>query len=68
MLNSNTVITEMGGALLSPESPDAAPKLIGSMLLVRAETLADVKKKIESDIYWTSDVVSMSCLALDVLG
>ena len=52
----------VGAALLTPESiatPDAEKKLIGSTFICEAETLEDVKKAVEADIYYTSGVVSV---------
>ncbi|KAJ8518046.1 hypothetical protein ONZ45_g4849 [Pleurotus djamor] len=49
----------VGAALLTPESiatPDAEKKLIGSTFICEAETLEDVKKAVEADIYYTSGV------------
>ena len=54
---------EIGGALLTPESverADVTRKMIGSMLVVQATSIAEVRAKIEADIYWTSGVVSRS--------
>ena len=51
-----------GGAFLTPESIDAtdAPKkMAGSLLLVRAKSIEEVRTNIEADIYWKSDVVSL---------
>lgn len=56
-------VVEFGGPLLSPESietADAPRKMVGSMVVIQAESLADVRKLIESDIYWASNVVSIS--------
>lgn len=38
--------------------------MVGSMIVIQAESLAEARKKVESDIYWTSDVVSLH-LTLD---
>lgn len=49
--------------MLTPESiisPTAEKKMVGSMMLFKAETIEEVKKIIESDIYYTSGVVSIS--------
>ena len=62
-----TMIAEYGGVLLSPESiesPDAQRKMVGSMFVIKAESLADVRRMVESDVYWASGVVSFSCLTL----
>ncbi|KIM31254.1 hypothetical protein M408DRAFT_327519 [Serendipita vermifera MAFF 305830] len=52
-------ITKISGPYLTPESiatPDAPKKLIGSMLLVRAKSLEEVRANVESDVYWTNNV------------
>lgn len=57
-INRNSV---SGGALLSPESiatPDAQKKMVGSTITLLADSLEDARKIIESDIYYTSKVVS----------
>jgi len=51
----------VGGLLLTPESielPTADKKMIGSMFICEAETLAEVKKIVEGDIYYTAGVVN----------
>ena len=40
------------------DSQDNDRKMIGSMIIYEAETLAEVQKMVESDIYYTSGVVS----------
>ena len=60
---NGVVILEYGGALLSPDSietPGAPRKMVGSMVVIQAESLAEARKRVESDIYWTSDVVSLT--------
>ncbi|KAF8484195.1 hypothetical protein JB92DRAFT_2762447 [Gautieria morchelliformis] len=50
---------DVGGALLSPTSiePGAIkPEMVGSMVVLQATSHVEVRKRIESDIYWTSDV------------
>lgn len=52
-------VTKISGPYLTPESiatPDAPKKLIGSMLLVRAKSLEEVRANVESDVYWTNNV------------
>jgi len=52
-------VTTVNGPLLSPESiasPDAPKKMIGSMLIVRATSLEEVRAKVETDVYWTGNV------------
>jgi len=47
--------------MLSPESITGGErKLIGSMIVMPAEKLEDVRAIIESDVYYTSGVVSPS--------
>jgi uncharacterized protein YciI len=51
--------------VLTPESiePDGDVNMIGSVLVFESETLEEVRKIVESDIYYTSGVVSslLSC-------
>jgi len=52
-------VTKIAGPFLTPESiatPDAPKKLVGSMLLVRATSLEEVRSNVELDVYWTNDV------------
>ncbi|TFK25551.1 hypothetical protein FA15DRAFT_590427 [Coprinopsis marcescibilis] len=52
-------IVKLGGAVLTPESiasPSAQRKMIGSVFIFEAESLEDVKKMIEGDVYYTSGV------------
>ncbi|KAJ7016574.1 hypothetical protein C8F04DRAFT_1105111 [Mycena alexandri] len=47
----------IAGALLTPESVlSEDKKMIGSMFILQAESLEAVKKMIETDIYYTSNV------------
>ncbi|KAJ7753739.1 hypothetical protein B0H16DRAFT_1543834 [Mycena metata] len=47
----------VAGALLTPESVSSEnKKMIGSMFIFQAENIEAVKKMIETDIYYTSDV------------
>ena len=49
----------MGGALTSPESIHSdQKKLVGSGMMFEAESAEAVRKILEEDIYWTSNVVS----------
>jgi uncharacterized protein len=53
-----TRITGMGGALVSPETLETEQKrLIGSGMMFEAESADAVRKILEEDIYWTSNVV-----------
>lgn len=61
MTDSETHTAEYGSALLTPESiasADAAKKMVGSVMVFEMETLEDVKKLIEGDIYYKTGVVS----------
>lgn len=51
---------EFGGPLLSPELTDekGRTKMIGSLMFFEAESIEEVRKIVESDIYYTSGVVS----------
>ncbi|KAI0628384.1 hypothetical protein C8Q77DRAFT_1148165 [Trametes polyzona] len=55
---------KVGGAMLSPnealDRPDAEKKMIGSFMIFECDTYADVKKMIESDVYWIGNVVRSS--------
>lgn len=51
---------ELGGAMLTPESissPDAVRTLTGSTLIYSAPSLEEVRKLVESDVYYTAGVV-----------
>lgn len=44
--------------MLSPESVTGGErKLVGSMFLIEATKLEDVREKIEQDVYWKTGVV-----------
>ncbi len=51
----------LGGAILSPnealDSPDAGRNMAGSFRIVEADSYAEVKALVESDVYWTGGVV-----------
>ncbi|KIJ57271.1 hypothetical protein M422DRAFT_219170 [Sphaerobolus stellatus SS14] len=54
-----TNILQFGGVLLSQESvasPDAPRKMVGSMMVFRAESVAAVRVLIEQDVYWSGNV------------
>jgi uncharacterized protein len=56
-----TELAEVGGVMLTPESIEAAtssPKMTGSVLILQAENIDVVKKIAETDIYYTTGVVS----------
>jgi hypothetical protein len=54
----------MGGAMLTPDSDLEAvaaggpKKMIGSVLIVKGNNLEEVTKRIKSDVYYTTRVVS----------
>ncbi|GJE97297.1 YCII domain-containing protein [Phanerochaete sordida] len=50
-------LLRIGGVLADPETYQSAEKkLVGSMLIFEAESLEAVRKIIEEDIYWSSNV------------
>ncbi|KAF9567916.1 hypothetical protein CPC08DRAFT_626012 [Agrocybe pediades] len=54
-----TGFIQIGGAITTPEAitnPDAPKNMVGSVFLIQAESIDDVKKMIENDIYYTSGV------------
>ena len=54
---------EVAGGITTPESQDAATadkKFIGSLLLYEGDSIEDVAKLVEEDLYWTENVVSWS--------
>ena len=54
-------ILEAGNAFLTPESisPGVTEKeMIGSVMVFEAESLEEVRKIVENDIYYTTGVVS----------
>ena len=56
----------VGGAILTPESaetPSSEKKMIGSVLIVEADNINEVRKAIEEDVYYTSGVVSAFLLS-----
>lgn len=49
----------LGGVLLTPESiatPTSDKKMVGSMFICEAENIEEVKKVVESDIYYKAGV------------
>ncbi|KIO19144.1 hypothetical protein M407DRAFT_246264 [Tulasnella calospora MUT 4182] len=52
------VSMKVGGAVLTPESitGEGPRTMVGSMLLFEAESIEAVRKRVESDIYYTSGV------------
>ncbi|KAI9572119.1 hypothetical protein HD554DRAFT_2015349 [Boletus coccyginus] len=52
-------ILKVAGGLITPESQDAAladKKFVGSALLYEADSIEDVRKLVEQDVYWTENV------------
>ncbi|KAH9855470.1 hypothetical protein C2E23DRAFT_866627 [Lenzites betulinus] len=52
-------VFKVAGAMLTPESiesPTAQKKMIGSVFVCEAESLGEVRKLIEGDVYYTSGV------------
>lgn len=44
--------------MLTPESiTGGEKKLVGSVLLIEAESIDEVWEKVKSDVYWKNDVV-----------
>ena len=60
--DSHFFCPEFGGALLAPELTDESgrKKMTGSLMFYEAESIEEVRKIIESDIYYTSGVVRHS--------
>ncbi|KAG1745494.1 uncharacterized protein EDB91DRAFT_1019107, partial [Suillus paluster] len=63
MLGANKLISQgiikVAGGLLTPESQDAEPhnrKFMGSALIYEAESLEDVRRLVEADLYWTEGI------------
>lgn len=53
------LIIGMGGALVSPDTLESdQKKLVGSGMMFEAESADALRKILEEDIYWTSNVVS----------
>lgn len=50
----------------SIESPAAEKKMVGSVFICEAESLDAVRKLMESDLYYTSGVVSVSSFSLSL--
>ena len=60
MLMSSGDVAEVLGPTLTPESilPGAEKKLNGSLLVVEASSIEEVKSIVESDAYYNNNVVS----------
>ncbi|KAG9044714.1 hypothetical protein FS837_007656 [Tulasnella sp. UAMH 9824] len=55
----------VAGPLISPESPTAGgTKIFGSLVLFEANSLEEVRAKVEQDLYWTSGVWDKSKLTI----
>ncbi|KZT65387.1 hypothetical protein DAEQUDRAFT_676885 [Daedalea quercina L-15889] len=56
---NGTLIAKIGGGLLAQESiasPNAPLTLVGSMMVIEADSIESARKVIESDIYYQSGV------------
>ena len=60
MLTSFGDVTEVLGPTLTPESivPGAEKKLNGSLLIMEASSIEEVKNIVEGDVYYSNNVVS----------
>ncbi|KAF7984282.1 hypothetical protein HWV62_16144 [Athelia sp. TMB] len=48
---------KLGGAMLTPESLTTGEKtMVGSVLIIEAESLAAARAVVEADVYYTADV------------
>jgi hypothetical protein len=56
------ICAEFGGPLLAPELTDEKDKvkMTGSLIFFEAESIEEVRKIVESDIYYTSGVVRLT--------
>lgn len=51
--------------MLTPESVTSTDKkMTGSVFIMEAKSLAEVKKVVEEDVYYTSGVVNIYCCRL----
>ncbi|KAK7018201.1 YCII domain-containing protein [Favolaschia claudopus] len=56
-IKNGTIRAPVGGALLTPESLTGdSKKMIGSMVIYEAETIEEVRRLVEADIYYTAGV------------
>lgn len=53
---------DSGAVLFDRESvsSDAPRKMVGSMIIIKAENIAAARELVEGDVYWTANVVSYS--------
>lgn len=61
------VLSEVAGGLVTEESiePGADKKFLGSAFIVQADSMAEVRARMEADVYWSGNVVSLlSSIAL----
>ncbi|KAG8844909.1 hypothetical protein FRB96_002798 [Tulasnella sp. 330] len=55
-------VVTLGGALLSPDSFAGGPtKMVGSLMIFKAETIEEVREKVENDVYYTGKVSILVC-------
>ena len=65
--SNGVVCAGLGGMLLSPEAMEiggCGRKAVGSFLILQARTIEEARKVIESDLYYTSGVVSRSYIMM----
>ena len=48
------------------DTPDGDKQMIGSLMIFEASSYAEVKALVESDVYWTGNVVHMALSLLSV--
>jgi len=61
--DANTVSPSgVAGALVTEQSlqPNADKQFLGSAFIIKAESLEEVRKRMEADVYWTENVVCES--------
>lgn len=60
---------KVGGATVTPESlqPGAENKMTGSFLVLEAENIEEVRKFVESDVYYTGNVWDLEKLVITPL-
>ena len=61
--DANTVSPSgVAGALVTEQSlqPGADKQFLGSAFIIKAESLEEVRKRMEADVYWTENVVRES--------
>lgn len=53
--------SEVAGGLVTEESlvPGADKQFLGSAFIVQADSIAEIRQRMEADVYWTGNVVSV---------